>query len=236
MIKGSIRKIWSKEIKKEAILYRKDGFTYNEIKQKLGIPKSTLNGIFKPLNLNGYTESFNPKVHLARIRILATKRIEDEREKRLKDIKAKVNLEINNYKLLENHKYLKSILAMLYWAEGTKCRGSVVFTNTDPQLALLFLTLLRKVYKIDENKLRVRLHLHYYHPINKTRKYWSDLLGISTSQFGKIYIKKRSITKRFRKNFAGICFIKYHSEDLRNEILDTGTAIAAKICAHSSTG
>ena len=37
--------------KEEAIKLRKQGFSYNEIKNKLGVPKSTLSGWFRDILL-----------------------------------------------------------------------------------------------------------------------------------------------------------------------------------------
>jgi hypothetical protein len=68
---------------------------------------------------------------------------------------------------------------------------------------------LRSAYNIDEKCLRVRLHLHHYHNVARVRGFWSKLLGIPKTQFEKIYIKSRKKTKKKRKNFAGICFLKY---------------------------
>ena len=93
----------------------------------------------------------------------------------------------------------------------------------------LFITLFRNCYHIKEKKLRVRLHLHHYHDIKRTQKFWSELLNIPIKQFGKIYIKKRSKTKKFRENFAGICFIRYHNENLRFEILEKAYSVADKL-------
>jgi len=116
---------------------------------------------------------------------------------------------------------------MLYWAEGTKTDpGSLIFVNTDPVLASFYLRLLRSTIPIDESKLRVRLHLHYYHSHPNARRYWSELLAIPESQFGKIYVKKRSKRKKFRRNFQGICSIVYADTQLLREILALGRILA----------
>ena len=121
---------------------------------------------------------------------------------------------------------LLSLLSILYWAEGTKYdKGGVVFTNTDPRLAYLFLDLLRKTCDIDESRLRVRLHLHYYHKKGETVKFWSDLLKVPVDQFHGTYVKKRSANKRFRKNFIVICFIKYGDTQTRRKILSYAYAL-----------
>jgi len=120
---------------------------------------------------------------------------------------------------------------MLYWAEGAKHEkvSGLIFVNTDPKLLELFISLLRNCYELDEKKFRVRLHLHYYHPIKETRQFWSKLLEIPESQFTKTLIKRRSLKKRFRKNFHGICILSYLSSSIRKEILALGYAIHNQI-------
>ncbi len=120
---------------------------------------------------------------------------------------------------------------MLYWAEGTKSdtAGGPKFANTDPVLAKLYLTLLRSVYVLDEKRIKVTLHLHYYHRHRAAITFWSELLSVPRSQFGKIYVKKRSVLKRFRKNFQGICFIYYFDSAVRRELLSLGKQIAQEM-------
>jgi hypothetical protein len=114
------------------------------------------------------------------------------------------------------------MLAMLYSAEGARHKGvsGLKFANTDPKMAQLYVILLRKCYKLDETKFRIFLHLHYYHDIKKSRNFWSKSLNVPLNQFGKVYIKKRSKTKRFRKNFMGICFISYLDSNIRKEVME----------------
>ena len=149
------------------------------------------------------------------------KRNEETKEKvaRLLD-----DLDVNNQQLS------RVILSMLYWSEGAKGGGSLTFANTDPKLCKLYIKLLRDSYKIDEQKIRVRVHVHHYHNISNTFRFWSDLLNVPLSQFGKPYIKPRSETKKYRENFAGICFIKYHSTSLKEEVLQNAYQLADKIC------
>jgi hypothetical protein len=119
---------------------------------------------------------------------------------------------------------------MLYWAEGTKSDAAGLrFVNTDPVLAKFYISLLRSAYPIDEGRIRIRIHLHHYHRHNGAITFWSTLLGVPTSQFGKIYVKKRSVQKRFRRNFQGICFINYADAAVRRELLSLSTQIAEKL-------
>ena len=219
---------WPEQVKKKARLLREEGLSYSELTKKLGVSKSTLHSWIYDLKRPEYITNEQKRKHLERIRPLAKIAIRQKREKRLNEIKQRIIREVDKYPL-KRKDYLRSMLAMLYWAEGTKTRGTLAFANTDPSLVLLFLTLLRKCYEIDENRLRVRLHLHYYHKAFKVKRFWSKLLNIPDTKFGKIYFKPRSKTKRFRHNFMGICYIKYYSEDLRFEILERARLLADRI-------
>lgn len=150
----------------------------------------------------------------------------------VEQIAKRVKAEVDSWSFLKNRAAQKAFLSLLYWAEGQKLplRGAQVrFANTDPRLALLFLTLLRNYYVLDESKLRVRLHLHWYHNVKKTKEFWSKLLDIDELRFIKPRLKRRSKIKRFRKNFAGNCFICYSGVDLRWEIMDAAYNIQERI-------
>ena len=217
---------WPKKIKVRARELRRSGLSYGELIEKLNVSKSTLHSWIYDLKRPQYITKEQKLKHLENIRPLASIAIKKHKEDRLNKVKDRVNKEVGDYLLLKNKDYLKSILSMLYWTEGAKCRGAISFVNTDPKLVLLFLTLFRKCYQIDEDKLRVRLYLHYYHKIKKTRLFWSNLLNIPESKFGKIYIKPRSKTKKFRQNFVGICSVRYHNENFKNEILERAYLLA----------
>ncbi len=221
---------WPQETINEAIKLRHENLSYGDISKKMGgISKSTLFSWIGGMKRPGFITKEDQLRHLAKIRLMATIKIKSERIERLKLISDRIKTEVDNYVLFDNQEYMRSMLSMLYWAEGSKGRGCLTFANTDPKFSLLYLTLLRKSYSIDESKLRVRLHLHYYHSRKATKLFWSSLLNIPLTKFGKIHLKARSKTKKFRKNFAGICFIVYHSENLRFEILERGYQVANKI-------
>ena len=216
---------YTQETKNRAEKLRQHGLSYKQIYNHLKIPKSTLSTWFGS-KYSGVFDKEKQTQHLVKIRVLALEANRKKREKELNSIKFSISNEIKTYPLQEPG-FLKSILAALYWAEGGKYNGSPVnFANTDPKLSNLFINLLRKCYRIDEGKIRIRLHLHYYHNITKTRQFWSELLDVPINQFGKIYIKKRSQTKKFRKNFMGICFLYYPDSNIRKEIIEISKNLA----------
>ena len=227
-MRGKVYSKNEKEMAKKMVLM---GKSYGKINEELGIPKSTLSTWFgktlkKPVSKKAMLE------HLSSIRKLASDAVKNKwariRSEEDRAIELKIKEEIEDFPL-DNIGFQKSLLAMLYWAEGAKYKGvsGLNFVNTDPKLLRLYITLLRKCYKINESKFRIRLHVHYYHKIKQVKDFWSKNLNVPLNQFNKVYIKKRSVTKRFRQNFRGICFVKYGDNKIRKELLGLGILLSA---------
>ncbi len=221
-----------KAIKAEAKRLRKRGVSYAAITNKLGVPKSTLSTWFNhiyPVNRSKQLQ------HLARIRKIAAAKINQKRLDVEAKIAARVAKEMEKFPASDPN-FQKSILAALYWAEGSKHEraGGPRFANSDPELALLYLTLLRNCFSIDERRIRVRVHVHSYHNKHEVTQFWSRLLDVPETQFGKIYVKKRPNSgKRHRRNFVGVCFIQYYSSNVRKELIEVARQVGALIVAQA---
>ena len=221
---------YKKSEKDQAKKMLSSGASYSAVYKTLGIPKSTLSTWFSNSMGRPWTKDKTNK-HLSKIRTKAIRVIKEKyqkiREAETVQIEHKVK-EYLKYFPTDNPIIHKTLLAMLYWAEGSKgARSSgLKFVNTDPDLALLYLNLLRGCYRINEEKISIGLHVHYYHNIGKTKSFWSRLLKVPIIQFNKVYIKKRSQNKRFRKNFVGICSIYCPGSSIRRELLMLGLALA----------
>ena len=218
---------YSPEIRKQAERLRKAGKTYAEIQRLFPIPKSTLSVWFNKTSPGTYNRSVQLE-HLKKARLLAAEAITRarlQRERAAKDTGRASAQRLD----LKHRALLKALLAMLYWSEGTKYEGvhGLKFVNTDPRLMTLYITLVRRCFPLDEGRFRVRVYVHHYHQKKKVLDFWSKLLGIPPSQFGKTYLKKRGKTKRFRQNFMGICFLYYPSNAIRQELMELGSTIHA---------
>lgn len=221
--------VYSEDIKRIAAKLRKGGMSYVQIQREISVPKSTLCTWLGDKYPTDFSETTWLE-HLRRIRAIAATSIRAAKEKRdlVFTLQGKEMAKSVPHKDIA---YMKSLLAMLYWAEGTKTWtvSGLRFANTDPKMILLYMAMLRKCYEIDEKKFRLRIHIHYYHDIEKTKRYWSRLTKIPLTQLGKIWIKPRSKTKKFRENFMGLCFISYLDSSIRKEILGFAYAIQEKI-------
>ncbi len=223
-----MRKKWRLEDKQEAIKLRESGKTYSEIRKVINVPKSTL---FQWVGRLPRAQEFKNATRiqwLAELRIKAGVFNKNKRIKWVNETKVKCQKEVE---LLSTSSISlkKALLAMLYWAEGGKTGSVAQFVNTDPKLMSLFINLLRQCFTLDESKFRVRLHLHYYHCAKESIDFWSNILNIPKEKFGKIYWKKRSKEKTFRKNQAGICTLRYNNVRVQVEILEFGYALGEKL-------
>lgn len=118
----------------------------------------------------------------------------------------------------ERLRELRAIGVMLYWGEGSKGNdlsryGVVDFANSDPYMIELFLVFLRKIYIINENKLRVLLYCYSDQNIESLINFWSKLTKISKGQFTKPYVRK-DFRKDGRKMKYGLVHIRYGDKKL----------------------
>jgi hypothetical protein len=131
--------------------------------------------------------------------------------------------------LKPNEQELKTIASTLYWAEGVKKGTSFVdFVNSDTRMILLFLKALRKVYRIQESKLRVLLYCYKNQDPYELIKYWSDKLRINTAQFTKPYIRENYDPKNIGRMKYGVIHLRYSDKKLLMKIMDEIDIIAKK--------
>ncbi len=208
------------------LLLGKSGASYSDIQKKFAVPKSTLSTWFSKAGM--VQDRTKQLEHLTRARLLSAQAKHLQKAARVETANEAAT-EIAASLPLHRQDVGRALLAMLYWAEGGKQDGNMKFTNTDPVLARLFLSLLRRFFDIDEKRLRVAIHVHSYHDQDKVLSFWSKQLNIPKSQFWKIYVKKRSEDREYRRNFMGICHVHYASSAIQRELLALGRAIADQV-------
>ena len=193
--------------KSKAIQLRKKGYSYSQIKEKLGIGKGTLSGWLAeyPLSEKRIRElrDNNPQRIERYINTMRKKReakfsIEFERAKR--DIGKITNRE------------LSIVGFFIYWAEGGKTmRNTATFSNTDPSMLKVYLKWL-EILKISKDKLKIKLHLYKDMDKDIEISFWSRELGIPRSRFNKTLVKDSKMSDlSYKKSFGhGTCNIILH--------------------------
>jgi transcriptional regulator with XRE-family HTH domain len=91
----------------------------------------------------------------------------------------------------------------LYLGEGFKRDGQVSMANTDPEVLRAFVNWLRRFFRVDESRLRVRLYLHDGLDLKAAECFWSHLLDIPCSQFRQPYRAPADPTRRRSKHVQG---------------------------------
>ncbi|MDP2641207.1 MAG: hypothetical protein Q8P39_01550 [Candidatus Yanofskybacteria bacterium] len=188
------------EDRKKAIELRKRGFSYNEIRQRIRVSKSSLSLWLRSVGL-----SKQQKQRLTEKKQLSTRngweKWRAQRIAKTQSIKAGARQEIP--KITREHLFLMG--SMLYWAEGAKEKpwrsAQVKLNNTDPRMLTLFLLWLTEICKVPMKDIRFEIYLHEnsVNNVAKVQQYWSRSLNIPKRALSKVYFKNNEI-KTHRHN------------------------------------
>ncbi len=116
---GSIR--YESTVKAEVEQLRKEGKTYSEIRKIYPIPKSTLS-VWLGKKYAGVFDKSAQLEHMKRVRKLAVAKITKNKQERYATYEARAVLTAEKVPT-QDKEIQKSLLAMLYWAEGKKGGG-----------------------------------------------------------------------------------------------------------------
>ena len=200
-----------KEDKQKALTMRKKGMSYSQIKEKLGVSKSTLsNWLDKyPLSEKRIRElQADSPIRIEKYR----NTMRAKKEARLQEVYKKVSKDIGV--LSKRDLFLAGLF--LYWGEGTKAQKcSLALTNTNPAMLKLFIKWL-DLFQVKRKYLKIKLHLYSDMNIKQSLAFWSKELKIPISQFRKPYIKKTSLKSISYKNGfgKGTCCVMFDNRDL----------------------
>jgi transposase-like protein len=112
---------------------------------------------------------------------------------------------------------------MLFWAEGSRQRNKVVFTNSDPAMARFFVEFVREFFDISSDRLRLTCNLFADHEARQQEieNFWLRTLGLPRSCLCKSTVNhysRYSQKKRRNKLPYGTCRIVVHSTEIAQTI------------------
>ena len=174
-----------RELKLKAVDLRKQGFSYTDIKEKIGVSKSTLSDWLKDLP---YKPNDSVLRKFERARALSSQarikvRIESEKNAQaiaLKDVGEKMS-----------SRDLLFFGLGLYMGEGSKS-DMVSLANSDLEVIKLAIVWLKKAYGLRNHNFSIRIHLYPDSDIPKCLDYWARNTGLPLSQFHKVSIDRRT--------------------------------------------
>lgn len=196
-------------MKSKAIRLRRKGTSLREVERILKMPKSTLSGWFRGIQLteeqltklkNKHTE------HLVEVRKKAVKWHNLQKENRLKEAAKQAN---NVLSLINTNDIpiIELTLAMLYLGEGSKTKSGTSMGSSDPLILKFFINLLLKIYSVEISRIKCSLHLRADQDPKKLRRYWAKELNISLDNFTSTSIDLRTKGKSTYPNYNGVCVI-----------------------------
>lgn len=181
------------DLKGQAVLLRKNGLSYGEIRNRIGVSKSTLSYWLKNVLLK--TEH-KKRFYTRQIQFLSMGP-QSQRERRRREVDKIINEAALEIKLPFSLNSYRLLGAFLYWAEGSK-KDRLKITNSDPHIILFMVRWLKDVFNIHPSNLRAWLNIYPQQKGEEIKKFWSELTGIPFENFGKSYVKP--LNKGYKKN------------------------------------
>ncbi|MFA5926508.1 MAG: hypothetical protein WC831_06345 [Parcubacteria group bacterium] len=184
--------------KSEAVKLRKSGHSYNEILALVPVSKSTLSVWLRDL---GIAKRQKQRLTLKR-KAAQLKAQQACRQKRVRKEKIIIySAKKESSALMKNDLWLMGV--MLYWAEGSKQKDHnvsqrVTFSNSDPNMMILFDNWLKNICSIPQKDLIYSIYIHETADQISAKKYWEDMMRVKIE---RIYFKKNKI-KTNRKNIG----------------------------------
>ena len=188
--------------KERAIQLRRKGYSYNEILAEVKVAKSSLSLWLKDTPLTRDEKSFLKNrldANISRGRIKASAANHTNRLAKKREMIPLIRNEFINF----IDEPLFQLGLGLYWAEGAKSSGSVMFVNSDVEMVKIFLSWIEKYTNYDRSMLRYRLYIHKPYAHENCEIKWSESLCVSLNNFTKTSFKPTNKGVKIRKNYIG---------------------------------
>lgn len=201
--------------REQAIKLRHTGMSYSAIKEKIGVSKSTLSYWLREFPLS--RERINELRAKSPIRIEKFRNtMQEKRKERLRKVYMRVARNIK--KMNKRELFLTGLF--LYWGEGGKTKQyTISLSNTDPQMIIFYLKWLKSI-SVQEQKIKVRLHLYSDMNIEAETRFWQTVTRLGKTHFQKSHIKKSDSRKRTYRGFGhGTCNVIVDDRDISEYVL-----------------
>ena len=221
---------WS-HLKSAAIDLRKEGTSLREVETILGIPRSTLSGWFKNVELTHRQQraldtKYAQALVTARIKASAWHRA----QKILRDRAAETSaLNLIQSIDLKDKKYLEVALAFLYLGEGAKGKHGLSLGNSNPDVINFFIKAAEILYGIPRKNMRCSLHLRADQDPDKEIDYWARELGLSKINFTKPFVDARTVGRPTYETYHGVCAVRCANVATQRKLMYIASEFCKKI-------
>tara|TARA_B100000614_G_scaffold262909_1_gene300441 strand:+ start:33589 stop:34266 length:678 start_codon:yes stop_codon:yes gene_type:complete len=207
----------------QAIDLRKQGKSLSEIQEKLGVARSTVSVWVRDVELSDEQRNRLDSRKPAKPEAFYQQRSEAYRAKRQEYQQRGRDLA---RKFASDRLFIAG--CMLYWAEGSKAKNSVIFCNSDADMMRMFIRFLLKYFDVTKHDIRARCNFYTdIHSQDEVESYWQSNLSLPESSFTKSVVDYNNrYSKRQGKLEYGTCSISIHSTELVQIIFGSISEIA----------
>jgi predicted DNA-binding protein YlxM (UPF0122 family) len=101
---------------------------------------------------------------------------------------------------------------MLFWAEGSKSRNQMVFSNSDPNMVRFYVAFLRRYFQLEDEAITIRCYLYCDHTERQIEieNFWLETLDLPRDSLRKTMLNRYSrSSSRKRTNMLpyGTCHV-----------------------------
>lgn len=218
-------------LKSEAIKLRTKGLSIRKIETRLGIPRSTLSGWLKDIELTSEQKEKllqDWKNALVKARKKAVFWHNAQKEKRLQEARLRALESLKSIDLSDKN-ILELALAMLYLGEGTKKSSETSMGNSDPSILKLFLAVLTGIYGINIEKLRCELHIRADQNPKEIKQFWAKELALPLENFKYVSVDKRTVGTKTYPHYKGVCFLRCFNTSIQRKLLYLGRTFSEQV-------
>ncbi len=185
------------DLRAKARELRAEGKTYDEIEEALGVSRGSVSlwvrDLPKPPRRLSAEER---REHMQAVCWAPRRELRDNERRITKSVAAREIGELSDRELF--------LLGVgIYWSEGTKDkeyarRERVTLINSDPDMITVYLAWLR-LLGVERDRLRFRLQIHESADVDRSQRFWADIVGADVSEMQRPTLKKHN-PKTTRKN------------------------------------
>ncbi len=213
--------------KKEALQLRSLGRSYNEIRNLLGVPKSTLSNWLHETQWSSKIKRTLAEKALKKntIRLRNLNKIRGEHLARLyREAQNEAKEEFEYFKF--HPTFIAGVT--IYWGEGDKAsRHMIRVGNVDPLMIKLFVKFLCEICGISKEKIRAYLLLYPDLNSDECKKFWIKQSGLPDRNFNKcVVIQGRHKIRRLR---YGVCYVGISSTYLKEKMFSWLTLLPKEL-------
>ena len=210
------------EFKDSAIRLREKGYSIRDIEKQFGIPRSTLSGWFKEVELSGQQKKDLHNRWLGGLTEARKKAVlwhNEQKAVRLEQARNRA-VEFLQDDFFQDKTSLHLAMAMLYLGEGFKKNNDTGLGNTDVDILKFFVKVLIQEFQVSIEKIKCELHLREDQNKNVIRDYWSKSLGIPIGNFTSVSYDLRTKGRPTYSDYKGVCVVRCGSVHIQRYLVN----------------